>query len=585
MTIAAQQSSDAALRRRRVVVLNADIADYSRLMADDEAATVAAVRGYQALVADAVVAGDGTLVNFVGDSFVAVFDHARGAMRTAMQVCRTVKERNDALPRTRQMWFRIGLDAGEVVVAEDGRYYGEPLNIAARIQAIAETGGINVTEGVYRELDEPALRLIGLGSRHLKNIPGTVRVYRLAGVAGERTDHAVGGGRGAAPGVAVLPVLGAEVAATRDIAQALRLEVVTALTRVPGLRVIDVASAASAGPSTPLAVGSGAPYSLAVGVARSGDRLRAYSEIVETATFNRVWGQRWDGTVDDVFALQDALADGTARALEVELVVGEPARIYRSHLDDTAREAVYLGRYHLLLGTREGWRRATELFASVEGPDDAETVRVSLMSFVLWWGAANGMSDDPSGDLDRAEAFARRGVELDDDTGLSQMVLAALRLHTGGDLDMALAEARQALKRRPTCDVTFAVEASVQRYLGAWEAATASSRRALELSLRSIPWYTTVLASAYYVGERYHEAIDAAEQVIRRTSDGDLEALAILASSQQALGLSRRARATAGMIIDRFPGVRCDDVLRRHPFRDPAVLERWRGHLTAAGLP
>ena len=583
MTTAAQHSSDAALRRRRVVVLNADIADYSRLMADDEAATVAAVREYQALVADAVLAGDGTLVNFVGDSFVAVFDHARAAMRTAMQVCRTVRERNDARPRTRRMWFRIGLDAGPVVVADDGRYYGEPLNIAARIQAIAETGGINVTEGVYRELDEPALRLIGLGSHRLKNIPGMVRVYRLAGLAGERTDRAVRGGRGVAPGVAVLPVLGAEVAATRDIAQALRLEVVTALTRVPGLRVIDVTPASAAGPS-PLATGSGAPYSLVIGVVRSGDRLRAYAEIVETATFNRVWGQRWDGTVDDVFALQDALADGTARALEVELVVGEPARIYRAHLDDTAREAVYLGRYHMRLGTREGWRRATELFASVEG-SDAETVRAALMAFVLWWAAANGMSDDPSGDLDRAEAFARRGVALDDDTGLSQMVLAALRLHTGGDLDMALDEARQALKRRPTCDVTFAVEASVQRYIGAWEGATASSRRALELSLQSVPWYTTVLASAYYVGERYHEAIDAAEQIIGRASDGDLETLAILASSQQALGLSRRARATAGMIIERFPGVRCDDVVRGHPFRDPEVLERWRGHLTAAGLP
>ncbi len=586
MTTAAQQRNAGVLRRRRAVVMNADIADYSRLMADDEAATVACVREYQVLVAEGVEGEGGTLVNFVGDSFVAVVDDVRSAMRTAIRICGAVRERNRALPKTRRMWFRLGLDIGEIVVADDGRYFGEPLNVAARVQSIAEVGGINVTEAVFNALDEPALRLIGLGRRRLKNIPEMVRVYRLEGMSAADGDRDVPApNRRTRPSVAVLPVIGADGPATRDIAGALHLELTAALSQIPGLRVIDVAVAATdvARPAD-LAAELGAAYCLATGLARSGERLRAYAEVADVTTFNRIWGQRWEGTTADAFALQDALTAGTMRALEVELVVGEPARIYRAALDDETRLAVYRGWYELLHNTREGWRRATELFGSIAESGSAEKVRTALLSFVLWWGAISGMSEDPQGDLDRAGAFAQRGRQLGDETGLSHTVIAALQLHGGGDLRGALAEATEALSRRPTCDVSFAVQASVQRYLGTWEAAIESSRRALDLSLMPNPWYTNVLASAYYVGERYHDAADVAEQLVGTNAETE-ETLLVLAAAQQALGLPRRAGATVALIQERFPALRCEDLQRRHPFRDPKILERWSRHLAAAGLP
>jgi tetratricopeptide (TPR) repeat protein len=119
-------------------------------------------------------------------------------------------------------------------------------------------------------------------------------------------------------------------------------------------------------------------------------------------------------------------------------------------------------------------------------------------------------------------------------------------LHAGGDIDAALADARASIARRPTCHVSFAVAGSVHRYLGAWEAAVEACQHAMQLSPMTKPWYSTVLASAYYVGERYHEAAEAAVQIIHRYPDStDPEILLILAASQQALGLPRRARATA----------------------------------------
>jgi tetratricopeptide (TPR) repeat protein len=175
-------------------------------------------------------------------------------------------------------------------------------------------------------------------------------------------------------------------------------------------------------------------------------------------------------------------------------------------------------------------------------------------------------------------------MALDDDTGLSHMIVAALQLHVGGDLDVALAEARLGLQRRPTCDVTFVVEPSVQRYLGAWEAAVEACRRALELASMAQPWHSTVLASAYYVGERYDEAAETAERLVQ-VGPSNLEALLVLAAAQQALGLPRRARATADAIVDQFPHARRQDLASHYPYRDPRILRRWSTHLAAAGLP
>ena len=581
MSTVAERSDPRGLERRRAVALHADIADYSRHMADDEAATVATVRAYQDIVAWAVGEVGGTLVNFVGDSFVAVFADAQAGMGTAIAIRRAVGERNRTLPETRRMWFRLGLDIGEIVVAEDGRHFGETLNIAARVQAIADVGGINVTEAVFRELDKPELRLIGLGPRRLKNIPEPVRVYRLAGAPGDNEQPRPGDRP--APSVAVLPVIGIDNPKTREIAHGLRLDLVTALTDIPELRVIDAAVATGA---QALGAELGAAYVLESGVVRSGERLRAYAEIVETVTMNRVWSHRWEGTTHDVFALQDAFTAGTVRALEIDLVIGEPARIYRASLDGAELWAVYQGWYHFATGTPAAWRRAVDLFGSVARARPEVTAGVALTAFALWWGGVQGLSDDPEADLEQAGAFARRGIELGDETGLSHTVVAALQLHAGGDLDTALADAEAAILRRPTCDVSFAVAGSVHRYLGAWEPAVTACRRAIELSPVPKPWFLTVLASAYYVGGQYHDAIDIAEKVVNRAAGSrDPEALLVLVAAQQALGLTRRARATVQTISERFPQLRRGDLARRYPFRDPAVLDRWHAHLAAAGVP
>lgn len=571
-----EQDAD-GLQRRHAVVLHADIADYSRLMADDEQTTVATVRHYQALVAHEVDEADGTLVNFVGDSFLAVFDDAYAAMRAAVAISGAVRDHNRTLPRTRRTWFRLGLDAGQIVITDDGRCFGDPLNVAARVQAIAEVGGINVTEAVYAELDEPALRLVSLGSRRLKNIPEAVRVYRLAGMREEEDDPTRG--RVLAPRIVMMPTRTSGAGVDPWVAEALHLDLVKTLGDVPGLTVVDDDGSGSGG-TGPVA----ARYYLETHVVGAGDRVRVYATLGEIDTVNRVWSGRWEGRADDLFTLQDTVGADTRRAMEIELVVGEPARLYHEELDAEARDAVYHGWYQLTSGTREGWMIARERFREVARTQPDAVSGHALAAFASWTGAVEGLSSTPADDLEEAARHAARGIELDDPTGLSHLVVAALRLYAGEDLEAALEAAEESLARRPTCDVSFGVLGSVRRYLGEWHAAVQACDRALELSALGRPWFWTVEASAYYVGERYHEAAEIAERVAEHDPSAR-EALLVLAASQQALGLSRRARATVATLLDRFPDTRREDLARRHPFRDPAILERWDRHLAAAGVP
>ena len=564
-----QSKHSTTLDRRHAVVVNADLVDYSRHLADDPAGTVAMVERYREFVASKIEANGGTLVDFVGDNFLAVFESARAAMAASIAICLEIKSK----PEQFRMFFRQGLASGEVMFTSDGRPFGDPVTIAARIQAIASRGGIQVSESVFSELDEPGLRLRPLGPHQLKNVPGSVRVYRLEGVDDDalpiRSDRT-------APTVAVLPMVAPSE--FDSIGQAIRMDLLTALVKMPGLGVIDVGEA-----ETSDSPASGARYLLEMGLHGSGSRVRAYVQLIELPAIHRVWGERWEADVDDLFELQDRMTADVVQALEVELIVGQPSALYRSLVDQASVQRVYRGWHELAKGTKDGFRAAVTLFEEIDSLEPDLPTGSALASFAYWYGAVSGLSGEPSIDLDRAHHHAERGVLLGDPSGLSHMVRAALLMFAGGDLEAALAEAREAVAARPTCDVAFGVEASIERYRGNWESAVSSARRAIGMSPTIKPWYATTLAGAYYVGGKFQDTVDAAEPVFHEASN--LEAALLLAAAQQALGLERRAAATVADIRARHPEARRVDLRRSHPFQDQHQLELWIEHLEAAGMP
>lgn len=560
-----------------IVALNADVVGYSRLLADDLEATTATMEELRALAQRHVTAVGGMLVNFVGDNFMAVFEDARNAVGASIAIASEIESRNAGRPERSQMRFRMGMDKG-VVAVSDGRYFGDVLNIAARIQAIAPAGGLSVSGRVYQALDEPALRFKPIGSRQLKNIPGEVEVYEFADLPADGV--AVSAQRPLAleaPTVAVLP-MHAEMAdeSVQAMAGMLRTDLIHRLARVPQLHVIDAKTEPHSG-----GVPTTARYMIETGIHQAGDNVRIYSNLIDVTSMNVVKSHKWTANVADLFGLSDQLADEVGRAVEVELIVGEPAGLYADLDDPEAIEQVYLGWYHLTIGTQEGWSRSLELFDQVARSHPDQPYGHVLSAFANWMGASNGWAHDPGATLLKARDQARAGLELGDPTGMARTVEAAV-LMSQGRADEALEAIENVEIVRPTCDITYGLEGSVRRYLGQWEKAIDLTDVAMRLTGVNKPWYPTVKACSLFMGGRVEEAASVAEMVLEY-QPRNLEALLVLAAAQVELGLENRARATIKLIRERYPTVDIADWIDRNPYQGEDLIARWKNDLASVG--
>jgi adenylate cyclase len=558
-----------------MAALNADIVGYSRLLADDYDATTERVSELRSLVHDAVESAGGTVANFVGDNFMAVFPTSDAAVATAIGITRQIEERNADVPESRLVRFRMGLDAGPVGVADDGAYHGDALNTAARIQALAPAGGVSISDRVYRDLDEPALRFRPAGTHHLKNIPEPVGVHEFAdlptGSLGERPSTLAL----EAPTLAILPIHTEMVDdEVRAAAQLVRADLLHRLASIPELVVVD-------SPDQPQGqLATTARYMLETGVHQFGDQIRVFAAVFDVTTMNVVKAHKWNLGAGELFEMADTISDDVARTIEVELVVGAPAGLYAELGDAAAIEKIYLGWYHLRSDTLEGWQRALDLFEEVAESHPDHPFGFVLAAFAVWIGTASGWAEGDAA-LDRALSLADRGLQVGDPTGMARMVQAAVMM-SRGEYDAAVNLMDDMEIIRPTCDVTYGLEGSLRRYMGEWERAVDLVDRAMRLTGINKPWYPTVKACSLFVGGRHEQAVSIAEEVLEYQPN-NLEALLVLAAAQTELGLERRARATGDRIRERFPAVDVEAWIDRMPYRSREIVERMKHDLVAAG--
>jgi adenylate cyclase len=559
------------------VALNADVVGYSGLLADDFDSTTATMEEYRGLVDELIEERGGTLVQFVGDSFMALFDDATDAVQAAIAVTAAIEARNDGVPKGRVVRFRMGIHQGEVADV-GGQYHGDALNIAARIQALARPGGVSVSARVYQALDEPALRFRTIGPQSLKNIPEQVEVYEFADLP---SDGAITTERRSlsleAPTLAVLPIHTEMVDdPTRAAAAVIRGDLIHRLARVPELALIDSGSEPGVDQ-----IRASARYILESGIHQLGEQVRVYVTLFDVTTFNVVKSHKWTAKADELFDLSDRLADEVARMVEVELIVGEVAGLYAELDDPEAIEKIYLGWYHLRTDTPEGWARALDLFGEVARTHPDQPYGHVLSAFASWLGASSGWSSDPEQALLTARQQAEAGSAVGDQTGLAMAVIAAV-LMSQGKLEESLAALDRLEIVRPTCDVTYGLEGSLRRYMGQWEKAVDLINVAMRLTGITKPWYPTVKACSLFTGGRLDQAASIAESVLEYQPN-NLEALLVLAAAQRELKMDRRAQATAELIKERFPSVDVEAWLEASPYKDHGVVERWRDDLVAAG--
>jgi adenylate cyclase len=461
----------AAAKRRLAAVLAADVAGYSRLMAADEQATLDALNAARSVFREHILSHDGRVVDTAGDSVLAVFASVVEAAGCAIEIQRELVARNEPLAVERRMRFRMGLNLGDIVEQDDGTVYGDGVNIAARLQAIAEPDGVAVSGAAHDFLEgriEAPMRF--LGEQELKNIAGPVRTYALDWFADvEARAAAVAIDRSAKHSIAVLPFanLSRDEEAGR-FADGLAAEVLDSLSRAEHYRLhspwpLKVASRSA---SFQLAEGNedlsakarrlGVHYLLEGSVRRMGASLRITAQLVRAADGFHVWSKSYERRLDDGFEIETRVAQNIAHLAADELLFDqwrerivdgdtfgdvEPAAV--KHFIDAEYQ------YHLIRRGEGGdWALYEQLLKTAVEADPAFALAHSLLAFIYVKRVGGRLP------LDQARAAARasidRALSLKPDSTMALWQLGEIQLNL--DLDYAAAEAncREVLKRSPS---------------------------------------------------------------------------------------------------------------------------------------
>jgi adenylate cyclase len=534
--------------RRLAAILAADVAGYSRMMGEDEEGTLAALMSDRAAVLDPGVARfGGRLIKTTGDGYLIEFASAVAAIECALAVQGAMNERNRDRAPDRRVEFRIGVNLGEVIVQDDD-IFGDGVNVAARLEALAEAGGICVSEKVAAEVrGRVAAGLQDIGFRTLKNIAAPVRVYRV-----------VGPGKDVAPGpepatvldkpsIAVLPFDNMSGDPEQSyFSDGITEDVITDLSKVAGLFVIARNSSfAYKGKATNVADVCrelGVRYVLEGSVRKAGNRVRVTAQLIDGPTAGHVWAERYDRDLTDIFAVQDDITRRIVEALAVKLGRSEGKRAgARMPADPRAYEFYLRGRERNWRATKESVAEAKELLLRATEIDPSFAPPFAVLSHAHQLDYVNRWTADPARSLAIAHEFAQKAVALDDTDPICHMALAITHAHRK-EFDAALRETERIL----ALDPNFAPGHINLGFSLLWRDRPAEALDAFATAMRLDPHNPDMIlhfiARAQFMLGRYDEAIEMLERRIARNPATDVSRV-LLAACHGQLGNMDAARA------------------------------------------
>ncbi len=587
-----QASGQVTLRQRLVAILAADAAGYSRLMAADELATVERLDAARAAFRQRVEANGGRVVDTAGDSVLAIFDTAAGAVTAALEIQEALLALAAGEPEERRLRFRIGVHLGDVVEKDDGTIYGDGVNVAARLQVLAEPGGVMVSDVVHGAVrDRVPAAFDDRGEHGVKNIARPVRAYRL------RTESAAppsSGSAGEAPRlrtVAVLPFanLGGDPG-EQYLADGLTEDIITALARNRWLSVARAPASAPEGRSDDVrrvARGLGADYVVEGSVRRAGDRLRVTAQLVDGVTGTHLWAERYDRELADTLAVQDEVTATIAARLEPELGAAERQRAGRKPPEDlNAWDCYHLGLACMYRFDREGNLEAQRLFQRAIELDPAFAAAHARLAYCVVLEMVYFDAAPAPAALDEALALAQRAVALDDRDAFAQLAVARVLL-ARREYGEALARCRTSLQLNPAFAQAHCAMGDALCYSGQAEAAIREFEEAIRLSPQD-PWRWAFLsyeALARICLGQYAEAAEAARAALR-VPNCQYWANAHLVAALGHLGGVEAARYAVRELLARKPEFSSRYAEERLFYLERREqLERYLDGLRAAGVP
>ena len=581
--------AEARVERRLAAILAADVVGYSRLMGINEEGTLAALKTHQRELIDPKIAEHrGRIVKTTGDGALVEFASAVDAVRCAVEIQCAMSERSAAIPEDRRIDFRIGINVGDIII-DEGDVYGDGVNIAARLEGIADRGGICISDDTFRQVrDKIDVGFDDAGERQLKNIERPVRVYRVQlGKTVQRVERAPASTK--RPSIAVLPFQNMSGDPEQEyFADGMVDEIITGLSRIKWLSVVSRNSSYlfKNRPATmkDVAATLGVRYVLEGGVRKSGNRVRITAQLIDAETDAHLWAEQYDRLLEDVFALQDEITMCVVGAIEPSVRKAEIDRIKRQRPDSfTAYDLLLQSQQFVFAGMPAEAAKAITLLEQALKLEPNYSAAHAYLSWCLH--ARFGRGGLREEDRLAAVDHARAAVALGNDDATALAIAALVLAYDGHDVSTALKVFDRALELS-NCNVfALCFNAAILAWIGRSELAIERAQRALRLGpFDSLIWRAHhALSIAYFDSHRYGDAADSARSVIAANSAYSLPR-AILAAALLRLGRLDEARAAARTVLEHEPSFTIHGTAR-YAELEPAVFRPMADAWREAGLP
>jgi TolB-like protein/class 3 adenylate cyclase len=585
--------------RRLAAIFAGDIAGYSRLMGADEEGTLRQLKAHRKeLVDPKITEHRGRIVKTTGDGMLVEFVSVVDAVRCAVDIQRGMAERNVGVAAGLRIEFRIGINVGDIIFDGDD-IFGDGVNVAARLEALADPGGIMVSSVVHDQVrDKLSFGFESLGEQAVKNIARPVGVHRVQlseQTGAEKSNTAAGKMERAhsdRPSLAVLPFVNMSGDAEQEyFADGITEDIITALSKLRWFFVIARNSSfiykGKAVDVKRVARDLGVRYVLEGSVRKSGSRVRVTAQLIDASTGNHIWAERYDSELNDIFDLQDQLTIRVVGAIAPKLEQIEIERATRKPTENLdAYDHFLRGTANLHQWTRESSDEALRLFYKAIELDAGFASAYGMAAWSFVPRKSGGWMADRAQEVGKAARLARRAVELgaDDATALSGAGYALV--FVAHDLEDGPAILDRALALGPNLAGALISSGWTKAFLGEPDLAIKHINDAMRLSPLDPMSFRTkaAIAFAHFVAGRYDESSLWAEKALHDKANY-LPAIRELAASKALAGRDSEAQAAMARLRELAPAIRLSAVKEWQPFRRPADLARLEDGLRKAGLP
>ena len=579
------------MQRRLAAILSADAQGYSRLMSEDDAATVRLLSACRGTVSQLVQSHNGRVVDMPGDNVLAEFGSAVDAVQAAVEIQRQLAACNGELDEQRRMDFRIGVNLGDVIV-EDGRIYGDGINVAARVEKLAEPGGICVSGKVHDEVCRKLnLRFDDLGEHELHNIATRVRVFRvlLDGQPGARPAAPTKGvvpERRTKPSIIVLPFTNMSGAAEQEFfADGLTEDVLTDLSRFRELFVISRNTSfkykGQAVDVKKVARELGVQYVVEGSVRRAGNRVRVTVQLIDGESDTHLWAERYDRDLEDIFAIQDQITSAIVATLPGRMEAAARDRAERKQTSNLAAyECALAAKILHHRSKREDNVKAQELIErAIElDPNYAHAHAWKACIIGQQWGY--GWCADRAA----AETLIERELEiaqgLDDNDSDVHRILAAIAI-VRNDLAKSAYHMKRAFDLNPNDDLIVVQQGELLTWLGRAAEGIEWIHRAMRLNPYHPLRFWSHLGRAQFVARRYAEALES----LAHLTAADAPTQVLIAACHAHLGDEARAASHVREALRLDPNFNWQACAATLHYRNEADLAHHREGAAKAGLP